>query len=141
MMAVSNVTIRAVQALKPGAALWDADHREAVRGFGVRRQRDQASYVLKYRVFGRQRFFTIGPHGSPWTPEKARREAKRLLGLVADGKDPADTKVEASLQAADTLRKITDQYLEVAKRKQRPRTHSEVARYLLTAWKPLHSLS
>jgi len=140
-MASASITIRAVQALASGDVLWDGGHKEAVRGFGVRRQRDQATYVLKYRVFGRQRFFTIGPHGSPWTPEKARREAKRLLGLVADGKDPADTKVEASLQAADTLRKITDQYLEVAKRKQRPRTHSEIARYLLTAWKPLHSLS
>ena len=140
-MASASITIRAVQALASGDVLWDGGHKEAVRGFGVRRQRDQATYVLKCRVFGRQRFFTIGPHGSPWTPEKARREAKRLLGLVADGKDPADTKVEASLQAADTLRKITDQYLEVAKRKQRPRTHSEVTRYLLTAWKPLHSLS
>jgi len=140
-MALASITIRTVQALAPGEALWDAGHKEAVRGFGVRRQRDQATYVLKYRVFGRQRFFTIGPHGSPWTPEKARREAKRLLGLVADGKDPADTKVQASLQAADTLRKVADQYLEVAKKKQRPRTHSEIARYLLTAWKPLHSLS
>lgn len=140
-MASASITIRAVQALAPGEVLWDSDHKEAVRGFGVRRQRNQATYVLKYRVFGRQRFFTIGPHGSPWTPEKARREAKRLLGLVADGKDPADNKVEANLQAADTLRKITDQYLEVAKKKQRPRTHSETARYLLNAWKPLHSLS
>ena len=140
-MASASITIRAVQALAPGDVLWDSDHKEAVRGFGVRRQRDQATYVLKYRVFGRQRFFTIGPHGSPWTPEKARREAKRLLGLVADGKDPADTKVEANLQAADTLRKITDQYLGVAKKKQRPRTHSEITRYLLNAWKPLHSLS
>jgi integrase len=140
-VASASITIRNVQALAPGDCLWDGNHKEAVRGFGVRRQRDQVTYVLKYRVFGRQRFFTIGPHGSPWTPEKARREAKRLLGLVADGKDPADAKVEASLQAADTLRKITDQYIEAAKRKQRPRTHSEVVRYLLTAWKPLHSLS
>src|SRR6202047_5689375 len=100
-MAVSNITIRAVQALKPGETIWDADHREAVRGFGVRRQRDQATYVLKYRVFGRQRFFTIGPHGSPWTPEKARREAKRLLGLVADGKDPADERTLAVPQATE----------------------------------------
>ncbi|TFV43551.1 Arm DNA-binding domain-containing protein, partial [Bradyrhizobium niftali] len=91
-MAVSSITIRAVQALKPGETIWDADHREAVRGFGVRRQRDQATYVLKYRVFGRQRFVTIGPHGAPWTPELARKEAKRLLGLVANGKDPADEK-------------------------------------------------
>ena len=103
-MAVSNITIRAVQALKPGQPIWDADHSEAVRGFGVRRQRDQATYVLKYRVFGRQRFVTIGPHGAPWTPELARREAKRLLGLVANGKDPADEKAKARLQAADTLR-------------------------------------
>jgi integrase len=140
-VASASITIRSVQALAPGHCLWDGNHKEAVRGFGVRRQRNQVTYVLKYRVFGRQRFFTIGPHGSPWTPEKARREAKRLLGLVADGKDPADTKAEASLQAADTLGKITDQYLEVAKRKQRHRTHSEVTRYLLSAWKPLHSLS
>jgi hypothetical protein len=36
---------------------------------------------------------------------------------------------------------VTDQYLGVAKKKQRPRTHSENTRYLLNAWKPLHSLS
>jgi integrase len=92
-------------------------------------------------VFGRQRFFTIGPHGSPWTPEKARREAKRLLGLVADGKDPADERAQASLQAADTLRKIADAYLKRAKQNQRPRTYSEFERYLLVAWKPLHPAS
>ena len=72
-MAVSNVTIRAVQALKPGETIWDADHREAVRGFGVRRQRDQATYVLKYRVFGRQRFVTIGAHGAPCASDRADR--------------------------------------------------------------------
>ena len=140
-MTVSNVTIRAVQALKPGDTIWDADHREAVRGFGVRRQRDQATYVLKYRQFGRQRFVTIGPHGAPWTPELARREAKRLLGLVAMGKDPADEKAKARLQAADTLRIIADQYLRNAKQRLKPRTYSEIERYLLVIWKPLHAIS
>lgn len=124
-MAVSNITIRAVQALKPGDAIWDAGHREAVRGFGVRRQRDQATYVLKYRIFGRQRYFTIGAHGAPWTPELARREAKRLLGLVANSRDPADEKGKARLQAADTLRVIVDQYLPNAKQRLKPRTYSE----------------
>jgi len=140
-MAVSSITIRAVQALKPGETIWDADHREAVRGFGVRRQRDQATYVLKYRVFGRQRFVTIGPHGGPWTPGLARREAKRLLGLVADGKDPADEKAKARLQAADTLRVIADQYLRNAKQRLKPRTYSEIERYLLVSWKSLHPFS
>lgn len=140
-MAGSSITIRAVQALKSGETLWDADHREAVRGFGVRRQRNQATYVLKYRVFGRQRFVTIGPHGAPWTPELARREAKRLLGLVADGKDPAEDKAKAWLQAADTLRKVTDEYLQDAKQRLRPNSYSELQRYLLIKWKPLHALS
>ena len=140
-MASANITIRAVEALAAGATIWDTGHREAVRGFGVRRQRDQATYVLKYRVFGRQRFLTIGPHGSPWTPNKARREAKRLLGLVADGKDPADAKALAALQAADTLRKIADEYLKHAKAKQRPRPYSETERYLRVVWKPLHPVS
>jgi Arm DNA-binding domain len=126
-----GITLRAVQSLGPGETIWDAGHREAVRGFGVRRQRGAPVYVVKYRASGRQRFFTIGPHGSPWTPEKARKEAKRLLGLVADGKDPADERELAALQAADTLRKIADQYLKHAKQKQRPRTHSEIERYLL----------
>jgi len=41
------------------------------------------------RIGRRQRWITIGRHGSPWTPETARREALRLLGLKAAGKDPA----------------------------------------------------
>ena len=103
-MASKGITIRAVQALKPGETIWDAGHN-AVRGFGIRRQRGDAVYVIKYRVFGRQRFVTIGRHGSPWTPETARREAKRLLGLVASGKDPQTEKAEARAKAADTDRK------------------------------------
>src|SRR5665647_1486301 len=63
-MASKGITIRAVQALKPGETIWDAGHNEAVRGFGIRRQRGDAVYVIKYRVFGRQRFVTIGRHGS-----------------------------------------------------------------------------
>ena len=37
---------------------------------------------------------TIGPYGSPWTVETARKEAKRILGLVAAGQDPAGAKAE-----------------------------------------------
>jgi hypothetical protein len=43
-MALKGVTIRTVLALKPGQTIWDADHREAVRGFGVRRQRGNPFY-------------------------------------------------------------------------------------------------
>ena len=61
-----------------------------VKGFGVRCRASGAKhYVLKMRVGGRQRWLTIGRHGSPWTPDKARSEALRLLGLKAGGNDPA----------------------------------------------------
>jgi integrase len=65
-----------------------------VPGFGARRQKsDAVAYVLLYRTAeGRQRWQTIGRHGAPWTPEQARDEARRILGDVAKGTDPAAEK-------------------------------------------------
>ena len=61
----------------------------------------RASYFLYYRTIeGRQRWQTIGRHGSPWTPQTARAEAQRLLGDVAKGADPAAAK-RARRQAKD----------------------------------------
>jgi integrase len=82
--------LREVRALRPGEAVWDT----TVVGFGIRRQQSDAiSYVVFYRTAeGRQRWFTIGRHGSPWMPETARDEALRLLGEVARGGDPAADK-------------------------------------------------
>jgi integrase len=80
-----RITNRVVDALKSGQIIWDA----GVTGFGVRCQRASKVYVLKTRINGRQRWFSIGPHGSPWTPDTARGEARKLLGEVAGQKDPA----------------------------------------------------
>jgi integrase len=93
--------------MKPGEVIWDA----AVVGFGARRQKSEAiSYVLIYRTHeGRQRWHTIGRHGSPWTPDTARDEAKRLLGDVAHGADPAMVK-RARRQAA-TIAELCDLYI------------------------------
>src|SRR5262245_30379004 len=84
-----KITKRTVDQLSPGSRdriLWDGE----VKGFGIRcRPTGAKHYVLKMRVGGRQRWITIGRHGSPWTPDTARREALRLLGLWATGQDPA----------------------------------------------------
>jgi integrase len=82
-----RIGLREVRALRPSETVWDA----TVPGFGARRQTGQAvSYFLKYRNGdGRQRWHSIGRHGAPWTPETARAEARRLLGAVAAGFDPA----------------------------------------------------
>lgn len=101
-----RITKRQVDALKPGGIAWDAD----LPGFGIRcRNSGGKYYMLKYRASGRQRWFTIGRHGAPWTPEKARKEAKRLLGEVAASRDPADAKAEA--RAGITVSELCDLYL------------------------------
>lgn len=139
-MPSGNITISAVRALAAGQTIWDAGHREAVRGFGIRRQRGDPAYVIKYRVNGRQRFYTIDT-SSRLTPDQARREAKRLLGLVAAGKDPVADKKHARLLEADTLGKLVNRYLVYAQEKQKPRSYLETKRHLLVAWKPLHPTS
>src|SRR5512144_8283 len=85
-----KISKTAVDALKPENVLWDT----VVRGFGVRcRQGGTRTYIVQYRAgSGRGatlRKYTIGKHGSPYTPDTARKEARRVLGLVASGADPA----------------------------------------------------
>lgn len=106
-MAENRIGLREVRALKPGQVVWDG----AVAGFGARRQQSSvASYVLIYRTLeGRQRWHTIGRHGSPWTPQTARAEAQRLLGDVKKGADPAALK-QARRQAKDVA-ELCDLYI------------------------------
>jgi hypothetical protein len=97
---------RVVQALGPNTTLWD----ERLSGFGIRRQRGPVvSYVLKYvTTDGRQRLYTIGKHGKPWTPTTARVEAIRLLGEIVQNRDPAADK-KARRKAA-TVAELCDLY-------------------------------
>ncbi|MFZ0126648.1 MAG: Arm DNA-binding domain-containing protein [Xanthobacteraceae bacterium] len=79
----NKITKRVVDQVRPGQLLWDTQ----IKGFGVRcRQSGSKHYFLKTRAGGRQRWLTIGRHGSPWTPDAARNEALRLLSLKAAGK-------------------------------------------------------
>src|SRR4051812_16327415 len=102
-----KIGLREIRALKSGQVIWDS----GVAGFGARRQRSAAvSYVLIYRTQeGRQRWHTIGRHGSPWTPDSARAEAQRLLGSVVTGGDPAAAK--KAKRHAITIADLCDDYL------------------------------
>ncbi len=106
-----RIGLRQIRALQPNHAIWDS----SVPGFGARRQQSAAvSYVLFYRnKEGRQRWFTIGRHGAPWTPETAREEAKRLLGEVARSADPASDK--HTKRNAKTVEELCDLYFGDAK--------------------------
>jgi integrase len=109
-----KITKQAVDAVGLNAdgdkVLWDSE----IKGFGLRARRGGAmTYILHYRVGGGRRAplrkLTIGRHGSPWTPQTARVEAKRLLGLVAAGGDPA--KARTTERSAITVAELCDLYL------------------------------
>lgn len=101
-----RITKRVVDALTPKQIVWDSE----VRGYGVRRQAAKKVYLLKARVHGRQRWFTIGEHGAPWTPDNARKEAQRLWGLIREGRDPARER-DAS-RHRPTMADLCDRFLE-----------------------------
>jgi integrase len=107
MVERKRIGLREVRALGPGEIVWDA----SVVGFHARRQRGPAvTYAVFYRTReGRQRWHKIGRHGAPWTPEKAREEAIRILGSVADGADP--TMERRAGRKATTVSELCDSYL------------------------------
>jgi integrase len=109
-----------------GALLWDAQAVEKRRragdapagekrhragelpGFGVRRWRTRATFVLAYRVGRRARWLTLGTVGAD-SLAKARRRARIAIGDVSDGTDPAAARDE--VRAAETVREAGERWL------------------------------
>ncbi|WP_297843626.1 site-specific integrase [uncultured Roseibium sp.] len=124
-----KLTKRIVDQAETGKAdyfIWDDD----LQGFGLRVfTSGRRSYVIQYRAKGRTRRFTIGPHGV-WAPETARREARVLLGRVAQGENPAE---ERELDhKAISVKELCHRYLVDAKaglilgKKRRPKKESTI---------------
>jgi len=130
-MAVSKITVRTIEQLHPGSRVYDT----VVQGFGVRRQKDGAYYYLRFRRNGVQSMKSIGRHGSPWTPDTARNEAKRLLGAVVGGDDPFIKPL-----ASESFGHEVTRYLERKRAMMKPRAFEEVERHLTNHVAPLHRL-
>jgi hypothetical protein len=103
-MARGKITKRTIEALIATGAegfVWD----DVIKGFGARITKSGAiSYVLQFRMGGREaqtRRYTIGSHGSPWTPTTAREEAQRLCILIAQGIDPVESDKQRRREAVD----------------------------------------
>lgn len=103
-MATGKISKRTVDSLPVGPKenyLWDTD----LKGFGAKiTAAGSISYIIQFRMGGREaktRRFTIGTHGSPWTPTTARLEAERLLVIVAQGIDPVDAEKQRRREAVD----------------------------------------
>lgn len=105
----AKITKRLVDATHPGAVekrVWDTE----VKGFVLRVfPNGRKSYGVKYRIGARQRWMTIGDHGSPWTAEEARDRAKDVLRTAEDGDDPQGIKEER--RKAVTVDDLIELYL------------------------------
>jgi len=87
--------------------LWD----DELKGFGLLALPSGVkTYVANYRVGSRLQRQTIGRHGV-LTPEQARDRARKILALVADGRDPVAEKRDAE-NARMTVATLADIYLE-----------------------------
>src|SRR5262249_39002697 len=128
---LGKITKSTVERLPLNAVLWD----QSLVGFGARRQLRHVHYLLRYRLNGHQRFITIGRHGT-FTPETARNEARRLLGLVASKIDPASERV----RPAETFGAEIERYLDRKRPTLKPKTIIEVERHLLVHAKPFHNM-
>ena len=103
-MASGKITKRTIDALiasRSEGFLWD----DGIKGFGAKITKSGAvSYILQFRMGGREastRRYTIGSHGSPWTPATAREEAQRLFLLIAQGIDPVEVEKQRRREAVD----------------------------------------
>src|SRR5262249_52369046 len=95
--------------------LWDVDPR----GFGVRiKTTGVATFFVQYTspANGRKTRYTLGQYGR-LTLDEARREARKVLGSVAKGGDPARERQAEQVQAkltARTVAELCDLYLKEA---------------------------
>jgi integrase len=117
----ARITKRLVDGLKPTATDYYVFDTDTI-GFAVRvRATGGMSYIVQYKAgSGRgapARRVTLGGVGK-MTPEQARTAAKKVLGSVAHGKDPAADKSNErrSLPLADVIEAFLAEHAE-AKRK------------------------
>ena len=126
---ITKRTVDAVTSHGADAFLWD----DARTGSGLKGTRGGAkTYLVQYRLGGRgvpTRRFTIGRHGSPWTPSAARSEAERLLTQIARGDDPRFTQAERERAHTDlAFDRYVERYLqEHGEKRWRPKTLPTVA--------------
>jgi integrase len=103
-----------------------------MRGFGLRVTANGAkSFVLNYRVHGRERRYTIGQMGA-WTADTARQEAQQLRASVDRGEDPFVLEEARDREAIEeearqrTVKQLSDYYLSNhAEIHKRPRSVAE----------------
>lgn len=129
---MANLTQTFAKRVKPPKDGYRIHYDDGIHGFGLRVTSNGAkSFVLNYRVHGRERRYTIGQMGA-WTAETARQEAQRLRSLVDRGEDPFAIEAAQKQQAIEdkarqrTMKDLSDHYVSThAEVHKRPRSVAE----------------
>lgn len=108
MPKLTKTYVDSIQPKNKEAVYWDSE----LKCFGLRvKPTGTKSYIVQYRnAERRSRKYTIGKHGSPWTPEEARKKARRVLMEAAGGTDAAEEK--AAAREALTVAALGDLYIK-----------------------------
>ena len=108
-----RLTKISVEAARPSASryvIWD----KTIPGFGLRvAPSGIKTLILRYRTKGRnatKRFLTLGRFGST-TVDEARTRAIKILGLVADGQDPAAKANDGTLTVKECTQLFLSQHV------------------------------
>ncbi len=108
-MPARRLTDAVIRALTPNSRqtdYWCTD----VRGFGIRLSPGgRRSFMVRYRLSGRYRRQPLGVYPQTSLAD-ARRHARKVIGLVAAGQDPAHDRQNA--RHADTFGDLAELYLK-----------------------------
>jgi hypothetical protein len=105
-----KITQKTILSLQPPANGNRIQYDAEIPGFGVHITSAGAiSFVLNYRLQGRERRYTIGRHPE-LTALAARERAIQLRGRIIDGIDPLQQRIDA--QSEPTMDDLAKDYLE-----------------------------
>jgi integrase len=141
-----KLTAMTVAALSLPANKTDVIHfDDKLIGFGYRLRRAadntvNKTWVAQYRRAGGTRRVLLGS-AAKLTAEQARTAAKKVLAAVALGDDPQADRADRRTKDQLSLRGVVDEYLTAKAADLRPRSLTEIRRYLTGPYfKPLHAL-
>jgi integrase len=142
-----KLTQKAVASLQLPTGKTDLIHfDDEISGFGYRLRKGAGgkvlrSWVCQYRHGGSSRRLLLGA-ATVLGAEQARIMAKKALGRVANGGDPQADRLDRRGKDRHTLKATVADYLAIKQPEVRPRTYTELVRYLTGPYfKPLHSLA
>ena len=125
--------------------VFDGDHPDAVRGFGLRKFASGKSfYFVKFSVNGRTKRISLGEvsRGNCKTMRMLASEVKARARLGQDVLEEKRTKAEGKQAArtAATVGALVPVYLKERESDLSDKTHHETERYLMKCCAPLHHL-